>query len=41
MNEQTRQKQPHRYREQVDDAIREGVVGGWVKKVKGLRTTNW
>ena len=40
-NKQTKQKQTQRYRAQIDDCQRGGGLGNWVKKVKGLRTTNW
>ena len=36
INEQTKQKQTHRYKEQTDGCQREGELGDWVKKVKGL-----
>ena len=39
-NKQTKQKQSYRYRKQTDGCQR-GGVGGWAKKVKGLRSTNW
>ena len=33
-NDQTKQKQTHRHREQTDGE----AAGGWVRKVKGLRS---
>ena len=41
INEQTKQKHTHRYREQTDGCQRGGGLEGWMKKVKGLRSTNW
>ena len=41
INEQTKQKQTHRYREQTDGCQRGGGMWNWVKKVKGLRSTGW
>ena len=40
INKQAEQKQNHRYRECFDGCQRGGVLGGWVKKVKGLRSKN-
>ena len=40
-NWQAEQKQTHRYREHFDSCQIEEGLGGWVKKVKGLRSTNW
>lgn len=40
-NKQSKQKQTHRYREQTDGCQTGGGSGGWMKKVKGLRSTNW
>ena len=39
-NEQTTQTQPHRHREHVAGCQMGGVLGRWLKKVKGLRSTN-
>ena len=39
-NNQTEQKQNHRYREHFDGCHMEGGSGGWVKNVKELRSTN-
>ena len=36
INEQTKQKQTHRYREQTDGCQRGGVWEDWVRKVKGI-----
>ena len=41
INKQAKQKQTHKYREHFDDCHLGGRSGGWVKKVKGLRDTNW
>ena len=41
VNEQTKQKQTHRYKEQVDGCQMGEGLGRWMKKVKGLRSTNW
>ena len=41
INEQAEQKQTHRYREHFDSCQMGGWLGGWVKKVKELRSTNW
>ena len=41
INQQTKQKQTHRYREKTDGCQMEGGLGNWVKNVKGLRSTNW
>ena len=41
INEQTKQKQTHRYREQTGACQMGGRLGGWVEKMKGLRSTNW
>ena len=38
--EQTKQKQTHRCRELTDGCPRGEGLGGWVYKVKGLRSTN-
>ena len=40
-NEQVEQKQTHRCREHFDDCQMGGEWGGWVKKLKRLRSTNW
>ena len=32
---------PTRHREQADGCQRAGALGDWVKKVKGLRSTDW
>ena len=40
-NKQTEQKQNHRYRKHFDGCQMGGGLGGWKKKVKGLRSTNW
>ena len=40
INEETKQKQTHRYREQTGLPDARGL-GEWVKKAKGLRSTNW
>ena len=39
-HKQTKQKQTHRYRGQTDGWQMGGGLGGWVKKVTGLRSTN-
>ena len=39
INEQTKLKQIHRHREQTGGCQREGFLGDWVKKVKGLKST--
>lgn len=36
-----KQKQTHRFREQVDVCLMGGEFGGGVKKMKELRNTNW
>ena len=41
INEQAEQKQTHRYREHFDGCQMGGGLGRWVKKVKGLRNTDW
>ena len=41
VNEQTKLRQAHRYREQTDGCQRRGGLRNWVKSVKGLRNTNW
>ena len=41
MKDQTKQKQTHRYREQTDGCQLEEGFRGWVRKVKGVRNTNW
>ena len=41
INEETKQKQTHRYREETDGCQMEGGLGACLKKVKGLRSTNW
>ena len=41
INTQIKQKQTHRYREQIDGCQRGRGLGVWVKKVKGLRSTDW
>ena len=38
INEQVEEKHTHRYREHFEVARWEGY---WVKKVEGLRSTNW
>ena len=40
-NKQAEQKQNHRYREHFGICHIRRVFGGWVKKVKRLRSTNW
>ena len=40
ISKQTKQKQTHRYREQIEGWQMGRVWGGWVKEVKGLRSTN-
>ena len=39
MNEQTKPKQCHRYRDQTDGCQKGWWLGEWVKNVKGLRNT--
>ena len=39
MNKQN--KQTHRCEEQTDDWQMQGWLGAWVKKLKGLRSTDW
>ena len=39
INEQAKQKQSHRYREQLGHQM--GGGGLWVKKMKRLKSTNW
>ena len=41
INEQTKQKKTLGYREHLDGCQMGWVVGGWVKNVKGFRSTNW
>ena len=41
VNEETKQKQTHRYTEQTDGCQMGAGLGDWVKKVTGLRSTNW
>ena len=41
INEKTRKRQTHRYREQTDGCERGGRLEVCVKKVKGLRSTDW
>ena len=42
VNEQTKGKQVHRYREQTDGCqVGDGWLEGRMKKVKGLRSTDW
>ena len=41
INEQSKQKQIHRYREQIDAWQRGGGLEEWVKKVSGLRSADW
>ena len=41
INKQAEQKQTHRFREHFDCCQMEGRLEGWVKKVRGLRSTNW
>ena len=38
-NKVTKEKETHRHREQTDSCQRGGVLGGWVKKVKGISKT--
>ena len=40
-NKPTKLKQAHRFREQTDGCQKEGGLGVWVRKVKGLKRTNW
>ena len=40
ISKEAEHKQNHRYRECFDGCEMGGVLGGWVKKVKGLRNTN-
>ena len=40
INKQEEQKQNHRYKENFDGWQMGGGSGEWVKKVKGLRSTN-
>ena len=40
-HEQRKQKQTHRHRKQMDGCQMQDVLGRWVKKVKGLRSTYW
>ena len=40
INKQMIQKQTHRYREQTDGWQRGGGLGSWMKKIKGLRSTD-
>lgn len=37
INEQSKQKQTHRYSEQIDSYQMGGELGDWVKKVKGIK----
>lgn len=39
-NEQEEQKEAHRNREHFDGSQMEGCLGGCVKKMKGVRSTN-
>ena len=41
INTQTKQKQTHRQRKQVNGCQRGGRLGDLMKKVKVLRSTNW
>ena len=41
INEQSKQKQIHRYREQIDAWQRGGGLEEWVTKVSGLRSADW
>ena len=41
INKQAEQKENHRYREDFDGCQMGGGSGGWLKKVKGSRSTNW
>ena len=41
INGQTKQKQTHRHRGQTEDWQRREGLGNCVKKVKGLRSTDW
>ena len=40
-SKQTKQKQTHKHREQIDSCQKGWIFWVWVKKVKGLRCTNW
>ena len=40
-NQKTKQKQTYKYREQTDGCQMERELRSYVKKVKGLRSTNW
>ena len=41
INKQAEQKQTHRPREYFDGCQMGGRLEGWVKKAKGLRSTDW
>ena len=41
INQQAEQKQTHRYRERFYGYQMGERLGGWVKKLKGCRSTNW
>ena len=41
LSKQAEQKHFHRYRGHFDGYHMEGCLGGWVKNVKRLRSTNW
>ena len=40
-NKQVEQKQAHRYKEHFDVCQMKRRLEGWVKRAKGLRSTNW
>ena len=40
INEHTKVRETQKYRKQTDSCQRGGELGAWVKKMKGLRTTN-
>ena len=41
INKETKQKQTHGYRNHTDGCQRGGGLGGWVKKMKHLSSTDW
>ena len=41
ISKQTQLQQTHRHRDQTDHCQRGGHLGGWVKEVRGLRSTDW
>ena len=42
INEQSKWKQTHRYGEQTGDCqLKGGLLGDWMKNVKGPKSTNW